>query len=412
MKWAILLYFSIAIALTPMAQAQNTFPNTGNVGIGTTNPRGTLHILKPGAPPSSLPGQENGLLLGTAGIWGFKWIQSYGGILSLNSQGNNVGIGQTTATHRLDVNGATRIRANSATNLLVTGQNDDVFLDLVKNTLSTPAARIEFNGYTSQATHEGEIAFFTKRASDSSLEERMRIKADGDIVIGSAGQLRVGFGPGGVNLLNPAFNTLRTETRQHACIHELGGGWFTIGDCLSEAEYAPMIDTGSGLPQTGELASLVPTMENPQGDQHAPFVVAKSNEPCDSNLLGIISNPKYGASGKKWSDNYLPLAVSGYFPVKVTTENGSIKRGDPITSSSKAGYGMKATGACRIIGYALENSERGGVIQVFASLGEYTGTDVQKLQARIQTLEARLAELERQNLMREMKSTAPDQGQK
>jgi hypothetical protein len=125
-----------------------------------------------------------------------------------------------------------------------------------------------------------------------------------------------------------------------------------------------------------------------------------------------MSHPKYGASGKKWSDNYLPLAVSGYFPVKVATENGSIKRGDPITSSSRAGYGMKATGACRIIGYALEDSEREGVIQVFASLGEYPGTDVQKLQARIQALEARLAALERQNLMREVKSTAPDQGQK
>jgi hypothetical protein len=393
--------------------APNIFPDTGNVGLGTTNPRGALHILILGAPPSGLPGQENGLLLGIQDTGGYKWIQSYGGVLSLNPTGNNVGIGRTTATHRLDVNGAIRIRANNATNLLITGQDDDVFIDLVKNTNTTPSARIELEGFLSQSTHEGEIVFFTKRASDSSLQERMRIGAGGDIAMGSAGQLRVGesFGRAGVNLMHPAFNTLRTETRQQACIHELGGGWFEIGDCLSAAEYAPVINTGAGLAETGDLVSLVPGIENPHEDRHAPFVVAKSNEPCDSNLLGIMSDPEYGASGKRWSDNYLPLAVSGYFPVKVITENGSIERGDPITSSSKAGYGMKATGACRIVGYALEDSERAGMIQVFASLGEYSGADVQELQARIQALETRLGELERQNLMREMTSIAPEPGQ-
>jgi hypothetical protein len=84
MRWTALLCLSIAVASIPMAQAQNTFPNTGNVGIGTTSPRGALHILKPGIPPSGLPGPESGLLLGTSDIWGFKWLQSYGGILSLN----------------------------------------------------------------------------------------------------------------------------------------------------------------------------------------------------------------------------------------------------------------------------------------------------------------------------------------
>jgi hypothetical protein len=393
--------------------APNVFPDTGNVGLGTTNPRGALHILISGAPPSGLPAQENGLLLGIQDTGGYKWIQSYGGVLSLNPTGNNVGIGRTTATHRLDVNGAIRIRTNNATNLLVTGQDDDVFIDLVKNTNTTPAARIELEGFLSQTTHEGEIVFFTKRASDSSLQERMRIGANGDIAMGSDEQLRVGdsFGRAGINLRHPAFNTLRPGTRQQACINELGGGWFEIGDCLSAAEYAPMIDAGSGLPETGDLVSLVPRSKNPHEDQHAPFVVAKSDEPCDSNLLGIMSDPEYGASGKKRSDNYLPLAVSGYFPVKVTTENGSIKRGEPITSSSKTGYGMKATGACRIVGYALEDSEREGMIQAFASLGEYPGADVQGMQAQIQALETRLAELERQSLTREMTSIAPEPGQ-
>ena len=70
------------------------------------------------------------------------------------------------------------------------------------------------------------------------------------------------------------------------------------------------------------------------------------------------------------NDEYLPLAISGYFPAKVSMENGAIRRGDPITPSSKSGYGMKAAGACKIIGYALEDADGDGAIQVFAHLSE------------------------------------------
>ena len=54
------------------------------VGLGTDWPRGPLHILKTGEPPGGLPEPENGLMLGIAGTSDYKWIQSYGGGLSLN----------------------------------------------------------------------------------------------------------------------------------------------------------------------------------------------------------------------------------------------------------------------------------------------------------------------------------------
>ena len=92
-------------------------------------------------------------------------------------------------------------------------------------------------------------------------------------------------------------------------------------------------------------------------------------------------------------------------PAKVTLENGRIKRGDPITSSSKAGFGMKATNACKIIGYALEDADEEGKIQVFANLGEHSAPVVAELQSQIEklrkeksteveALKARLAALE------------------
>jgi type VI secretion system secreted protein VgrG len=77
---------------------------TGNVGINEANPAGPLHITGPtSAPPSSLPSADNGLVLGTTGTSGYKWIQSFGGSLVLNATGNNVGIGNSAPTHQLVV---------------------------------------------------------------------------------------------------------------------------------------------------------------------------------------------------------------------------------------------------------------------------------------------------------------------
>jgi uncharacterized small protein (DUF1192 family) len=171
--------------------------------------------------------------------------------------------------------------------------------------------------------------------------------------------------------------------------------------CNSAAEYVPSIDSGVGFPETADLASIAPAVSNPSNDEHSPFVVAKSSVACDPNLLGIIADPSQGADGEKKNEHYLPLSIFGYFPAKVTMENGFIHRGDAITSSSKAGYGMKATGACKIIGYALEDASTEGTIQVFANVGESSASAVTELSGKVdmltqenETLKAELAALD------------------
>lgn len=160
-----------------------------------------------------------------------------------------------------------------------------------------------------------------------------------------------------------------------------------LSACGSAAEYVPTIDDGSGYAQTADLVSIPPSAKNPYDDEHSPFVVTKSVKPCDDNLIGFIANPELGADGKKLNDHYLPLAIYGYFPAKVTLENGAIYRGDPITSSSKPGYGMKATEACKIIGYALEDAAQEGTIQVFANHGETAVAEVAALRVQVQELQ-------------------------
>jgi len=67
------------------------------------------------------------------------------------------------------------------------------------------------------------------------------------------------------------------------------------------------------------------------------------------------------------------VALAGRVPVKATTENGPIRIGDFLTTSSKPGYAMrcgelsKCTGA--ILGKALEPLEEGrGTIMVQVTL--------------------------------------------
>jgi len=60
------------------------------------------------------------------------------------------------------------------------------------------------------------------------------------------------------------------------------------------------------------------------------------------------------------------LTLSGRVPTKVTAENGTIKIGDPLTSSGKPGVAMKATEPGKILGYAMEDYNGEGVVKIIA----------------------------------------------
>jgi len=67
------------------------------------------------------------------------------------------------------------------------------------------------------------------------------------------------------------------------------------------------------------------------------------------------------------------MAMVGIVPTKVSAENGSIKAGDLLVTSSTLGYAMKGTDRSlltgAIVGKALGNLASGkGVIEVLVSL--------------------------------------------
>jgi hypothetical protein len=77
----------------------------------------------------------------------------------------------------------------------------------------------------------------------------------------------------------------------------------------------------------------------------------------DSKAIGVISTAP-GLYLKDWKANKAsgrPVALKGRVPVKVSDENGPIKRGDLLTPASTPGYAMKATKGGLVIGRALED---------------------------------------------------------
>jgi hypothetical protein len=405
------------LLIRPVNDAENTvqadvlsLQRNGNVGIGTTTPSsllnvrttaasyGMLRIINPTTNGEASIGYRDdsdadsaswivGKNVGAVTDDSFAWYYNGTKMTLLNN--GNVGIGTTSPAARLHLANA----SNSGAGLVVEASEGD-------------RAAMYYNPDTG-------MVFDSFRPSDSRRLPVLLQPSGGNVGIGtttpsarltvrgpdtsfftSAFQVNDSNGNYGFFVRDNrtvGIGALAGPTTTHACYNTN-----TFAACSSAAEYVPAIDDGVGYAEAADLVSIAPSIKNPYDDEHSPFVVTKAAKPCDDNLLGFIVNPESGADGKKLNEHYLPLAIYGYFPAKVTLENGAIKRGDPITSSSKPGYGMKATQACKIIGYALADADQEGTIQVFANHGENAAPEVAALRTQVQLQAKQIAAQQKQ----------------
>jgi hypothetical protein len=114
---------------------------------------------------------------------------------------------------------------------------------------------------------------------------------------------------------------------------------------------------------------------------HDEDSVVVSEKPNDGLVLGVISSEPgvlLNVNRDVDDDGLFPVALCGRVPCKVVDENGPIKRGDLLTTSSTTGHAMKASYAMAdgqeifrpgtIIGKALTSLASGaGVIEVFVT---------------------------------------------
>jgi hypothetical protein len=111
-------------------------------------------------------------------------------------------------------------------------------------------------------------------------------------------------------------------------------------------------------------------------DANNPGKILKSLEAYSTLVSGIYST-RPGTVGRRQatpkSSDEVPMAVVGIVPARVSVENGPVKIGDLLVTSSTPGYAMKGTDRARmlgsIVGKAMANMDSGkGLIEVLVTL--------------------------------------------
>jgi hypothetical protein len=152
---------------------------------------------------------------------------------------------------------------------------------------------------------------------------------------------------------------IRVKGSKDQGIYIKGSGGTTVGTGdLAELYYSS---------QKLELGDLVGI------DPERPGAVIRSDLAYENSLIGVVSAKPFAllmalSQEKLDNPNYHPVSLAGKMLVKISLENGPIKAGDPLTSSSAPGYAMKATKSSRIIGHAFESYD--GSINVTSGVEE------------------------------------------
>ncbi len=106
---------------------------------------------------------------------------------------------------------------------------------------------------------------------------------------------------------------------------------------------ARMVDTKEKNVKDGNILS-----SSPQG-------AVLTTIPYDSQILGIVSRNAGIMVSTTGDDNGIPVISDGTLYVLVSSQQGAIKKGDQITSSTIPGVGVKAIKSGYVLGSALED---------------------------------------------------------
>jgi len=301
----------------------------GNVGIGTTTPGSTLHVV--GATTTSV-------------------VQIYP--FTARPSATSPVLYQPTIGHLgIATNDAERIRVDASGNVGIGTSAPASPLHVVGATTAS-AYQIYPSGpapvITSPVLYQpidGQLGIATNAA------ERLRIDASGNVGIGTA---------------TP---TVRLDITGHARVT----GNLTVDTNITVAgniaakyqDVAEWVDAVEPLP-----AATVVTADLKQANR-----VRKSVKAYDTAVLGVVSAQPGIILGEK-GEGKVPVAQSGRVKVKVDARYGAIRPGDLLVTSSIAGYAMRSrpmrNGMHRpgtIIGKALEPLAKGrGEILVLLTL--------------------------------------------
>ncbi|MFZ2498182.1 hypothetical protein [Methanosarcina sp.] len=340
----------------------------GNVGIGTMNPGNLLEIKNNGdvTPAIIIDNGTGRYQLGTGvvtandGKFCIYDHKTNGHRLVIDENGN-IGIGILNPKDRLDVGGTIRFHGKNAF------QGHDSFLRInQENEFPSGthfAHRANFaGGITTGNWWDVDPGWGNLRVQGNvgigTANPRKSLDVDGDVII--TGNLGThGFPPDPMpGAWAGGIHTWDVEAE--------GTIWSKSGYQTGPRDLAENYPSDMDL-EIGDVVCL---------DEEIDGIVL-SKKPNDPLVLGVISTePGFLLNAKRGSmeTKMFPVALCGRVTCKVVGENGSIKRGDLLTSSSTPGHAMKANPIkgeklfCpgTIIGKAIGKLESGkGVIDIF-----------------------------------------------
>lgn len=286
----------------------------------------------------------------------------------------NVGIGTTTPVYQLDIQNTDIAGASAA---------------LLR--LQSPSgwgARMDFVSESANGRDYGIGSNFVTAEGDFSIYDYTGNAAR--IVINNLGNVGIGTTTPGATLEVNGGITLTANSNGAITFQDGTTQKTAFNPALCGADYAEAVDvTGDRTNyEPGDLLVI---------DPDTPGKFLKSNQAYSTLVAGVYSTrpgfigrlqppsaeaqPEFrpGSVGRlrpqnaPFSEAEVPMAMVGRVPTKVSAENGSIKVGDLLVSSSTVGYAMKGTDRSQmlgaVIGKALAPLDSGiGVIMVLVTL--------------------------------------------
>lgn len=254
----------------------------------------------------------------------------------LLASSGNVGIGTSSPTRTLDVNGTfggkTELYIDGEGTRTVPINGKALIYDLEKTSGGTDTDGTTTYNITGLPDVDGTIAYLYLKASKglttNPRTQTVTVQINGTYI---------------ASVSTPNNWTLADEGIKHITVLRSNNTWHVQGDpgTNNTADLAEWTAFEGERPQPGEIVSIAQSGK-----------LTTSQKSYDNRLAGVISTRPNITIGPR-TDDSVRLALSGRIPTIVTTVSGLITSGDMITSSDIPGVGMKPQRNSPVIGKAL-----------------------------------------------------------